>query len=307
MRRTVQRRAVIGFIALMALILPTAVPASAGESPGGSVIKLYGATSAEGIAAGRGTTFYAGELESGDIFKGDIREPKATRFIDAPAGRQAVGMKFDAGTNLLFVAGGQTGKAFVYNTETKESVGEFTLAPGFINDVTLTRDGAWFTNSARGELYRLQVSREGELEDLETVPLLGPAAELPGAFNLNGITSVQGGRVLIVAHSAKQALFTVDPDTGESALIDTGALPNVDGIIARGKTVWVVQNFLNQVSRVKLNHDLSSGEVRDVITSDSFQVPTTAALFGNTLAVVNAKFDEPAADLHEVVLVPARE
>ncbi|ELT45569.1 hypothetical protein G205_03701 [Arthrobacter nitrophenolicus] len=291
----------------MALILPTAVPASAGESPRDSVIVLDGATSAEGIAAGRGTTFYAGELESGDIFKGDIRDSKATRFIDAPAGRQAVGMKFDAGTNLLFVAGGQTGKAFVYNTGTKEAVGEFTLAPGFINDVTLTRDGAWFTNSARGELYRLQVSREGELEGLETVPLKGPAAELPGPFNLNGITSVQGDRVLIVAHSAKQALFTVDPDTGQSALIDTGALPNVDGIIARGKTVWVVQNFLNQVSRVKLNHDLSSGEVRDVITSDSFQIPTTAALFGNTLAVVNAKFDEPAADLHEVVLVPARE
>lgn len=307
MRRTVQRRAVIGFIALVALILPTAVPASAGESPRDSVIVLDGATSAEGIAAGRGTTFYAGELESGDIFKGDIRDSKATRFIDAPAGRQAVGMKFDAGTNLLFVAGGQTGKAFVYNTGTKEAVGEFTLAPGFINDVTLTRDGAWFTNSARGELYRLQVSREGELEGLETVPLKGPAAELPGPFNLNGITSVQGDRVLIVAHSAKQALFTVDPDTGQSALIDTGALPNVDGIIARGKTVWVVQNFLNQVSRVKLNHDLSSGEVRDVITSDSFQIPTTAALFGNTLAVVNAKFDEPAADLHEVVLVPARE
>ncbi|MET3771399.1 hypothetical protein [Arthrobacter nitrophenolicus] len=307
MRPTVQRRAVIGFIALVALILPTAVPASAGESPRDSVIVLDGATSAEGIAAGRGTTFYAGELESGDIFKGDIRDSKATRFIDAPAGRQAVGMKFDAGTNLLFVAGGQTGKAFVYNTGTKEAVGEFTLAPGFINDVTLTRDGAWFTNSARGELYRLQVSREGELEGLETVPLKGPAAELPGPFNLNGITSVQGDRVLIVAHSAKQALFTVDPDTGQSALIDTGALPNVDGIIARGKTVWVVQNFLNQVSRVKLNHDLSSGEVRDVITSDSFQIPTTAALFGNTLAVVNAKFDEPAADLHEVVLVPARE
>jgi hypothetical protein len=113
--------------------------------------------------------------------------------------------------------------------------------------------------------------------------------------------------VLIVAHSAKQALFTVDPDTGQSALIATEKLPNADGIIARGRTVWVVQNFLNQVSRVKLNHDLSSGEVRDVITSDSFQIPTTAALFGNTLAAVNAKFDEPAADLHEVVLVPARQ
>lgn len=307
MRRTVQRRAVIWFIAITALILPAAVPASAGESPGDNVIVLDGATSAEGIAAGRGTTFYAGELESGDIFKGDIREPEATRFIDAPADREAVGMKFDVRTNLLFVAGGRTGKAFIYNTKTKEAVGEFALAPGFINDVTLTRDGAWFTNSARGELYQLQVSRDGKSGTVTPLPLVGPAGELPGAFNLNGITSAKGGRVLIVAHSAKQALFTVNPGTGQSALIATEKLPNVDGIIARGKTVWVVQNFLNQVSRVKLSHDLSAGEVRDVITSDSFQIPTTAALFGNTLAAVNAKFDEPTADLHEVVLVPARQ
>lgn len=313
MRRTVQRRAVIGFIALMALILPTAVPASAGESPGGSVIKLYGATSAEGIAAGRGTTFYAGELESGDIFKGDIREPKATRFIDAPAGREAVGMKFDVRTDLLFVAGGSTGKAFVYNTETKEAVEEIVLttkAGSFINDVTLTRDGAWFTNSKYPELYFVPLGRHGELGEVVTRTLDDPSLVLTDParqFGLNGITSAIGGRILIVAHSFNQALYTYEPESEVTARIDTDPLPNVDCIIARGKTVWVVQNFLNQVSRVKLNHDLSSGEVRDVIESGSFQIPTTAALFGNTLAVVNAKFDEPTADRHEVVLVPARE
>ena len=45
-----------------------------------------------------------------------------------------------------------------------------------------------------------------------------------------------------------------------------------------------------------------------VITSDSFQTPTTAALFGKILAVVNAKFDTgfpPTADQYEVVLVRA--
>ena len=43
-----------------------------------------------------------------------------------------------------------------------------------------------------------------------------------------------------------------------------------------------------------------------VITSDLFQIPTTAALFGDRLAVVNAKFDTgfpPTADQYEVVLV----
>ena len=56
----VQRRTAIGFIALMGLLAPV-LPASA-SPPDDSVIVLKGATSAEGIAAGGGTTFYAGDL-----------------------------------------------------------------------------------------------------------------------------------------------------------------------------------------------------------------------------------------------------
>ena len=57
-----------------------------------ATIVLPGATSAEGIAAGHGTTFYAGDLFSGDIFRGDIAHGTAELFIDVPDGRQAVGM-----------------------------------------------------------------------------------------------------------------------------------------------------------------------------------------------------------------------
>lgn len=306
MRRTVQRRAVTGLIALMALILPTALPASAGEWSRAGVITLDGATSAEGIAAGPGTTFYAGELETGDIYKGDIRDGTATLFIEAPEGRLAAGMKFDAGSGLLFVAGGTTGQAFVYDTRTGEPAGAFDLGTGFINDVTLTPDGAWFTNSAAAELYKLTVSRDGTKGWVETLTLTGPAADAEDAFNLNGIAAAKNGRVLIVAHSGNASLYTVDPETGASALIEGVSVPNVDGILVRGKTIWAVQNFANQISRFHLSNDLSSGTLEEVIKSDNFQVPTTAALFGNTLAAVNAKFDEPAADLHEVVLVPAR-
>jgi hypothetical protein len=67
-----------------------------------------------------------------------------------------------------------------------------------------------------------------------------------------------------------------------------------------------VQNFSNQVSRIRLRPDLSSGVVEEVITSPLFQVPTTAACFGRRLAVVNAKFDTgipPTAKQFEVVLV----
>ncbi len=310
MRRTVQRRTTIGFIALMALLVPS-LPAAAAPPSADTVIVLDGATSAEGIAAGRGTTFYAGDLALGDIYQRDIRRGTAERIIDVsdfdPDPRMAVGMKADVRNNLLFVAGGATGKAYIYNTATRQPVAERTLAPGFINDVTLTRDGAWFTNSAAAELYLIPVGPRGEVGAVQTLPLSGPASDTSGQFNLNGIASAKGGRALFVAHSGNAEIYTVNPETGESALADGVSVPNVDGILVRGQQLWAVQNFSNQISRIDLANNLSSGVIEDVITSkEHFQIPTTAALFGNTLAAVNSKFDEPAATLYDVVLVPAR-
>lgn len=310
------RRAALGLIAVAGLLLPAPAAVAAPQASSGiSVIDLPGATGAEGIAAGKGTTFFAGDLVSGDIYKGDIRAGTAAEFIDAPAGRAAVGMKVDVKNSLLFVAGGATGQAYVYDLQTRASVATYQLVPamsGFINDVTLTHDGAWFTNSAAGALYFIPVDNQGNLGALDVRRLSGPAANTSFGFNLNGITSVRGGQTLIVAHSGLGALITVDPEAGGSARINiTNAagnpvrLTNVDGIIARGNTIWAVQNFLNQVSRIQLDATLSSGVVKEVITSPNFVVPTTAALFGGTLALPNAKFGMGATDF-EVVLVDAR-
>jgi sugar lactone lactonase YvrE len=309
MRRTAQRRTAAGFIALLALLLPTALPATASPPSGDDVIVLDGAKSAEGIAAGEETTFYAGELMTGDIFRGDIRDGKAKRFIDAPDGRMAVGMKADVRNDLLFVAGGAKGKAYVYNTESGDAVKEYDLAPGFINDVTLTPDGAWFTNSAAPELYFIPVSREGKLgkaDDVETLKVSGEAGRplQPNQFGFNGIAAAEDDDVLIVAHTQNQALYAVDRDTGDSSRIKGPDLKFVDGILVKGDTVWAVQNMANKISRLELCDDLSSFTVEDVITSKHFDIPTTVARFGDTLAAVNAQFMRPASP-HEVVLVPA--
>lgn len=315
------RRTAVALVAAGALLLPAtgAVAASSSSSSNptafvssqkqqGVSIPLPGASSAEGIAAGKGSTFYAGDLGRGDIFRGDIRQGTAELFIDAPEGRAAVGLKADVKNDLLFVSGGATGQAYVYDTRTGAPVAEFQLATGdaFINDVTLTRDGAYFTNSRSAELYFVPVGAKGEIEEPRSITLSGPAAQVSPGFNLNGITSVDGGETLIVGHSANQALYMVDPVTGVSAAIATGALPNVDGILAKGDTVYAVQNMLNQVSVIDLSKDLSSGEVGDVITSPLFNVPTTVALFGNTLALANAKFGVVDPGGYEVVTVSAR-
>jgi sugar lactone lactonase YvrE len=287
-----------------------ATPAAAARPA--EVIVLPGATSAEGIAAGRGATFYAGDLFAGDVFRGNLQRGTAELFIDAPAGRQAVGMAADVAHELLFVAGGFTGQAYVYDTQTGATVASYqfgTPAASLINDVALTKDGAWFTDSFQAQLYFVPVSRAGVPGlTFRTLALSGPAATLigNGAVNLNGIQATANGTTLIVAHSANAQLDTVDPATGASATIAGVSVPNVDGIVLEAGRLWAVQNFSNQVSRIRLRPDLSSGVVEEVIASPLFQIPTTAALFGSRLAVVNAKFDTgipPTATQFEVILV----
>ena len=293
---------------LLALMTGLAAPAVA--APAAEAIVLPGARSAEGIAAGRGATFYAGDLFRGDIFRGNLQRGTAELFIDAPDGRMAVGMAADLPHQLLFVAGGFTGQAYVYDTGTGATVASYQFgdpASSIINDVAVTRRGAWFTDSLQAKLYFVPVSRAGIPGPFRTLELSGPAADTSGAFNLNGIQATPNGKTLIVAHSTTSQLYTVNPTTGASATIAGVSVPNVDGIVLQGRRLWAVQNT-NQVTRIRLGRHLASGVVEEVITSDLFQTPTTAARFGSRLAVVNAKFDTgipPTADQYEVVLVHA--
>ena len=182
---------------------------------------------------------------------------------------------------------------------------QFSATPTVINDVTLTRHGAWFTDSLRARLYFVPVSQTGVPGPFTTLGLTGPAANTSGAFNLNGIEATANGKTLIVAHSATGRLYTVNPRTGSSAAIAGVSVPTVDGILMQGNRLWAVQNT-NQVSRIHLAANLTSGRVDKIITSDLFQVPATAARHGHRLAVVNTKFDTgipPTADQYEVVLV----
>ena len=72
------RRAAASLPVPLALVAAVAAPAAASRTA--EVIVLPRASSAEGIAAGRGPTFYAGDLFRGDIFRGDIR-PRHRRAV----------------------------------------------------------------------------------------------------------------------------------------------------------------------------------------------------------------------------------
>lgn len=308
MRRLTTRPLIAGACAAVTALTALTVAAPAAHAVHDDyAITLPGATSAEGIASGAGTTFYAGDLFSGDIYRGDIRTRTAQKFIDNPPGRMALGLRADLDDRLLFVAGGFGGWAWVYDLDTGATVASYQFSEDLsvINDVAVTKDGAWFTNSFQRELYFVPVVN-GQPGEAETLTLSGPAADTSGGFNNNGIQATADGSTLVVAHSAQGALNLVDPTDGTSQTVSGVSLEAVDGILLEGRTVYAVQNDLDKIAQVRLSGDLTSGVVTKEIESGRFQVPTTVARFGDRLATVNAKFDTgfpPTAKTYEVVVV----
>jgi hypothetical protein len=266
----------------------------------------------EGVATGRRGTFYAGSRVDGRIARGDLREGTSEVFVDEPLVAAATGLKADLHHGLLWVSGAATGQAAVYDLETGDGIVALPLAtaPSFINDVVVTRDAAYFTNSLSPEIYRVPVSKRGEIGQPETITLSGPASEFVPGFNLNGIEATSDGRTLIVVNSTKGTLYTVDARTGTSADIDLGGdtVPTGDGILLVGRTLLVLQNGaqtgVNQIAVVRLQKRLAHGEIVDTITSPLFETATTFARSGGTLVAVNAQFAPPPIDPEpEVVLL----
>jgi hypothetical protein len=271
------------------------VPAAAAPFP--DRIDLPDGFSPEGITIAPGGTFYTGSLVNGAIYRGSVRTGQGSVLVPPQEGRIAVGLKIHR--KLLYVAGGDTGDAYVYDARSGDEVRVYNLvASGFINDVVVTQDAAWFTDSFNPVLYKVPIApngRPGAQSDVEVVPLTGDIVFMPD-FNVNGIDATPDGSTLIIVQSNTGKLFTVDSQTGVTSEIDLGRddVSSGDGLLLDGFDLYVVQNFLNVIAKVRLGSDLSSGRVVSRTTDDGFDIPTTVAEFGNRLYLVNARFTTPS-------------
>ena len=248
----------------------------------------------EGIAA-KGKQLYVGSIPTGEVRRIDAKSGDVDPLVPAHAGRAAIGLKIDQ-RKRLFVAGGPTGKAFVYDARDGEDLAQFQLAPAgaatFVNDVALTKKAAYFTDSRRSVLYVVNTDLSGFKElPLPDVPLLE-------GNNLNGIVATPDARTLIAVQGNAGHLWRIDPKSGVASRIDLGAanVANGDGLLLVGKrTLYVVQNRVNQIAVIRLSKDLASGTVQELIKSKDFDVPTTVARIGNRLYLPNARFTTPPA------------
>ena len=281
------------------LLLMLAVIASVATSVAGaqgtfpSTIALPNGFQPEGITA-TGTTFYVGSIPTGAVYRGNLRTGEGSILVQPATGRAAIGMKVDRGR--LFVAGGPTGNADVYAARTGALLRTYALSTGgsFVNDVVVTKKAAWFTDSQKAVLYRVPLGPGGRLgaaTAFSTVPLTGDYVQTTG-FNVNGIDATANGKTLVIVQSSTGKLFTVNAmgAAKQIALAGGESVPNGDGILLDGKTLYVVQNRLNVIAKIALSAQLTSGRVVTRISNPAFDVPTTIAEQGSRLYAVNARF-----------------
>jgi len=293
----------LSFFAVAATVL--AGVAGAGGQVFPQVIQLPRGLQPEGIEVGKGVTFYVGSVANGAIYRGSLRTGAGAVFVPGEAGKAATGIELD-NRNRLWVAGAGTGKAYVYDARTAAALRTYSFASAdtFINDVVVTRDAAIFTDSRRAVLYRVPIGSGGALGAFQSVPITGDFT-LAAGFNLNGIDATPNGKTLIAVQSNTGKLFRIDPATGIARIVSLAgeSVPNGDGILLTGKTLYVVQNQLNRVAVISLAADLASGRLVTRLADPDFAVPTTIDDHGRRLYAVNARFGTPSPSTAEYRVV----
>jgi hypothetical protein len=276
-------------IAVLAAVLALAATAVAAKRP--QTVPLPDGFQPEGIAA-QGSRLFAGSLADGAVWTSDIQGRGARVLVPGVSGRAVGGIKL-AG-NKIFAAGAGSKTIYVFDRRSGRDVKTYAIpAAGFINDVVVKGRNAYFTESAQGKQVFYAVRRDGR-GGVRTVPITGALVYKAG-FNANGI--VAAGKRLITVQTNTGKLFTLDPATGASKEIAlsglAASLPNGDGLLRKGRTLYVVQNQDNRIAVVRLARNLSTGRVTRFLTDPDFDVPTTLARAGGQLWTVNARFSTP--------------
>lgn len=254
----------------------------------------------EGIAVGPGPVAYFGSLADGSIYRADLVTGRG-RIVSEGPGTPSVGLKTDS-RGRLYVAGGAAGDARIVDTRSGRILAEYALGGGFVNDVVLTERAAWFTDSIKPVLYRIPLGGGTPT----TVPLTGDLVYQTG-FNVNGIERTPDGRGLVLVQSNTGKLFRAGVDGVTHEITSAETFVNGDGLLLRGRTLYVVRNRDNLVAVVRLDRSASRATLVDTLTDPRFDVPTTVAAFGDRLYLPNARFTTPPGPDVEYQAVAVRD
>ncbi len=299
------RKVVILTISVLCLLAATA-PAVAGSANYPDEIDLPDGFFPEGIAVGRGSAFYVGSLADGSIYKGDLRTGEGAVLTDPtelPFPFTTVGLAVDW-RERVWAAGAFAGTGRVYDGTTGDLLAayQFTV-PGesFINDVMVTPEAAWFTDSlTQPRIFKVVFEPGGHLPDpADPGAVVEIQVDVPDiAFaNVNGIETMPGNAELIVAHTTAGALYRVDPTSGEASVLygppNDPPLVRPDGIVRLGTTLYVNENAASRIAVIDIDPSTGMGTLQDVLPVEGAQTPSTSAIFGSAVYTVDARLGTP--------------
>jgi hypothetical protein len=296
-----------GLLALAGLLVFLAFSPAVGASTAGhgrnfpARIDLPDGFFPEGIESGPGTSFFVGSMIDGAIWRGDLRTGSGRVLAPGAPGRASAGIAYDAGHDRLWVAGVGApllGSADVRVYDASTGALLATYRPpgvGLLNDVAVTRDAVYVTDSNFPQLVVIPLAQDGSLPPPSAATILlvgGDLHQTPG-FNLNGIVAEHG--VLLVSQSSTGKLFRVDPATGVADEFDLGGinLGYPDGLQLLGHTLYVVRPFQNRVTVISVGAGLGSGVVLGDLTDPSLDIPSTATVAAGRVWAVNLRFTTP--------------
>jgi sugar lactone lactonase YvrE len=279
-----------------------------------SVIQLPLGFRPEGII-NDGHKLFVANFDHGAVYEVDARTGNGHILVPARPDRMGLGIKLDERTDFLWVAGGSTGHAYVYDEHTGAALADYVLAasgPTFINDLIIAGNAIYFTDSFRPSLFKITLGHGGRLPPqsaVQEIPITGDYDFVPlgpGVFNNNGIVRTPDCKALIVINAANGNLYRITGE-GVSDRIDVAGGAQFlagDGLVLDGNTLYVVQNT-NNIAVVELKRR-NRARVVDNITNPNFDTLATATKVGDALYVNNARFQvsDPTGQPFSVVRVP---
>lgn len=275
----------------------------------GVLIPLPEGGRAEGVAHLRGTNFVASDFFTGNVFLVDVASGLAVTIVRAPPGRYGIGLHASEG--YIFVAGGgdlglssqvpppPTPGLYAYSVSSGLETGACPLpAAGFVNDVVADARHAYFTDSTRPQVYRLDINSLPRC-NITTLQLPPDLFGGPGFFS-NGIVKYQGG--LIIANSQLQTIFFVDllRRNRVSRILPNGTIPSADGLFITpspvGPLLYVAQFTPSIISvwRLSINRRIvSASRVGRIVRPRQFANPATVAVAAEYLVAANFNTTAP--------------
>jgi len=289
------RRAALGLICVL-------LGCEAGADEVAHHVLPDGFTYPEGIALeAKASAFYTASAENGAVIRVELASGRSRVVV--PGGvlmKQGspfpglLGLKLDT-TNRLWIAGGLTDAMFVVDARSGNVIKRFQSPRegGLINDVVVTQDAGYFTDSFNPVLWRVPIEGAtlGELEPWFTLD--DSPIKYAKGVNLNGIAVTPDEKQLIVVQMDQGLLYRIDIASKHITPIDAGgaALSGGDGLVLDHNMLYVVRQTKGEVVALELSSDGNSVKARSTFSDPALQYPATAAKAGDRLLVVNTQFD----------------